>query len=72
MGSGPSEAFASSRDQTRLPVAASMQDRRPAAPSAYSRPSLKVGVARGPTPAMPSVKRPGSKLAQSSLPVSAE
>ena len=42
------ESATMSRDQMAFPVAASRQFNRPAAPSVYSFPSKKVGVARAP------------------------
>ena len=60
---------AASRDHTTAPLPASSAFRIPVAPKVYTRPLLRVGVARGPAPAFDSKKRAASRCVHTGAPV---
>src|ERR1039458_9915147 len=57
------------RDHTTAPLRASSAFRIPVATNVYTRPLLRVGVARGPAPAFDSQNRAGSRCVHTGLPV---
>jgi hypothetical protein len=57
------------RDQTTAPSPASSAFTIPVAPNEYTRPLLRVGVARGPAPAFDSQNRAASRCLHTGLPV---
>src|SRR6185295_15370498 len=69
IGTCSSASFATSRDQTTAPVAASSVLSTPVAPNAYTRLPPSVGVARGPAPAFDSQNRTLSLWLQTLSPV---
>src|SRR5881396_3920596 len=57
------------RDHTTAPLRASSAFRIPVAPNEYTRPLLRVGVARGPAPAFDSQNRSASRCLHTGSPV---
>src|SRR5207247_1624466 len=57
------------RDHTTAPLLASSAFRIPVAPNVYTRPLLRVGVARGPAPPFDSQNRTASRWRHSGWPV---
>ncbi len=56
-------------DHTTAPLPASSAFRIPVAPRVYTRPSLRVGVARGPAPPLDSQNRVASRCIHTGVPV---
>src|SRR5215831_7201056 len=65
----PSLSDAALRDHTTAPLRASSAFRIPVAPKVYTRPLLRVGVARGPAPAFDSKNRAASRCVHTGSPV---
>ena len=64
-------SVAALRDHTTAPLPASRAFTMPVPPSAYTRPSCSVGVARGPAPPFDSQNRAVSRCLHTGLPVAA-
>ena len=69
LGSFAPVSDAALRDQTTAPSAASSAFTIPVAPNVYTRPLLRVGVARGPAPPFDSQNRAASWCLQTGWPV---
>ena len=68
-GTFVSVSAAAFRDHTTAPSSAFSAFKIPVAPNAYRRPSLRVGVARGPAPAFASQNRASSRCLHTGSPV---